>query len=206
MLFNALGRWPAGAFRSNSFYIPLATLLAVAGLGWFVPSGVAWRRNIGLAFALLIALPVLYFRQGLLEKGLWTKPGTFTAALRQLPIREDGHKRTLLMDFESCRPWEYYATHDRPFRKTGKKLKAEYKSKCLRTAKTLSVELKRLAKQRDPFSLVITDPRKFDVLERAARTSCRKADVKYIDNRTHLVVNCVSGRPRPRQASKHKTG
>jgi hypothetical protein len=39
----------------------------------------------------------------------------------------------------------------------------------------------------------MTDDRKFVAIEKAARESCKRADVRWVGNRTHLIVVCRPG-------------
>jgi uncharacterized membrane protein len=190
--FNLAGRWPAGAFRTNTFYVPYAILIASMASEWFLElRAEAARRFAGPCFAALLLLPTLYFRPGLTEKGLWGKPGAFTEALRLLPQRPAKRPQRLLMDFASCRPWEYYAAHDQPFLAQRPQIRRDYSPVCRRRYKDIMAEFQRLVRsQPRGFAALMTDDRKFESIERAARRSCKSLEQHWVHGRTHLLVIC----------------
>lgn len=187
--FNLAARWPAGAFRTNTFYVPFAIFIASFGTEWFAELPER-RRWLGSCFAALLLLPTLYFRPLLTEKGLFAKPGAFTEALQLLPTEPARNARRLIMDFESCRPWDYYTAYDEPFAEVGRKLR-RYRKLCRRTTKDLTRELARQVKTgQASLMLLLTDPRKFAPVTRAAQSSCRKLDVEWVRGQTHLLLRC----------------
>lgn len=193
--FNLAGRWPAGAFRTNTFYVPYAIFIACQAGEWLVEWPVAaLRRYVIPAFAVLLLLPTLAFHPGLFEKGLFGKPGQFTEALLLLPQNPPKRPQRLLMDFASCRPWEYYAFYDRSLLRARPNIRRDYVKDCRRRHKDIMSEFKRLVRtQPRGFAALMTDDRKFDAVERAARESCKNVEIQWVAGRTHLLVVC---RPR----------
>jgi hypothetical protein len=190
--FNLAGRWPAGAFRTNTFYVPYAIFIACQAGEWLTEGPWASVRRFALpAFAGLCLLPTLWFRPGLVEKGLFAKPGRFTEALLLLPKSPPRKPQKLLMDFASCRPWEYYSEYDDGLRAARPRIRRDYVGVCRRRHKDILSEFKRLVKtQRRGFAALMTDDRKFAAVEKAARDSCKRVDVRWVGNRTHLLVLC----------------
>ncbi|RYZ03127.1 MAG: hypothetical protein EOO73_28885 [Myxococcales bacterium] len=191
--FNFAGRWPAGAFRTNTFYVPFAIFLSCHALEWLSEAQGRLRRATPAA-ALLLLLPTLYFRPGLTEKGLWAKPGDFPAALALLPLDPPSRERTLIMDFASCRPWDYYTVYDAPTRDIGPTLRRRYKDSCQRQTRKLEAEMRRRATPKRGFWLLMTDQRKYDYLQGVAREICEKAEVQFVRGRTHMLVRCTQGK------------
>jgi hypothetical protein len=138
----------------------------------------------------LLWLSTVVFRPNLDVKGLWTKPGAFTEALDALPLKPRKNARMLVMDFESCRPWDYYTVYDRPYAKRGPELRQAYNTKCLRTGDKLEREFKRLMGSQAQFTYLITDPRKFTFMEELAQKRCAKQTATYFHGRTHLLLTC----------------
>jgi len=187
--FNLAGRWPAGAFRTNTFYVPFAILISCFALEW-LPSESSNRRLLAYVATGLLWLSTVVFRPNLDVKGLWTKPGAFTEALDALPLKPRKNARMLVMDFESCRPWDYYTVYDRPYAKRGPELRQAYNTKCLRTGDKLEREFKRLMGSQAQFTYLITDPRKFTFMEELAQKRCAKQTATYFHGRTHLLLTC----------------
>jgi hypothetical protein len=190
--FNLAGRWPAGAFRTNTFYVPFAILIASFATEWFLELREGkMLRWLGPSFAACLLLPTLWFRPALTEKGLWAKPGAFTEAMLLLPEAPPRGERKLLMDFESCRPWEYYANYDKAFLKRRPEMHRTYSVTCLRTGMKLAREMKKLASsQPRGFSMLFTDPRKFDYLVAAVQETCAESTTHWVRGRTHLLFRC----------------
>jgi len=190
--FNLAGRWPAGAFRTNTFYVPYAIFIASMASEWFLELPGDWaKRFLGPAFALLLFLPTAYFKPALAKKGLWAKPGAFTEALVLLPHTSGKRPQKLLMDFASCRPWEYYSAYDEPFSKLRPDIRREYKQDCKRKQRDMLNEFQRLLRNEPRgFAVLLTDERKFPPLLEAARSSCVSTTEQWVQGETHLVIVC----------------
>lgn len=191
--FNLAGRWPGGAFRTNTFYVPFAIFLVCYALEWLPSTSNAWRAA---SFALcgVLLLPTVYFRPGLVEKGLWAKPGDFTTALAALPTSPPRRERTLIMDYASCRPWDYYTDYDQPMADLGARLRRIYKRRCQRQTRSITAEMNRVATPERGFWMLMTDARKFEHLEGVARRMCQSVDVTFIRGKTHMVLHCDRGK------------
>jgi hypothetical protein len=189
VLFNLAGRWPAGAFRTNTFYVPFAILLASFGCEWLTLLPARLRYLVPGVVGLLL-LPSAYFRPAWFEKGLWAKPGEFREALELLPTAPRKNQRKLIMDFESCRPWDYYSVHNRATAELGRQLRKRYSKVCRRNAKEQDAEMRRQARERGGFTLLMTDPRKFESVQQQARKYCERVDTSWTSQRYHLVLRC----------------
>jgi len=190
--FNLAGRWPAGAFRTNTFYVPYAVFIASMASEWFLELPRDWaKRFLGPVFAALLLVPTAWFRPGISHKGLWTKPGAFPQALLLLPHLQQKRPQKLLMDFASCRPWEYYAVHDVAFTKQRPEIRREYKPVCRRRQRDLLREFTRLmGSEPNGFAVLLTDDRKYPSLRKQARRSCASATETWVKGETHLLISC----------------
>jgi hypothetical protein len=188
-LFNLAGRWPAGAFRTNTFYVPFAILLVGFGFEWLSLLPARLRYLAPGCFGLLL-LPTLYFKPGLRDKGLWAKPGEFTEALQLLPDKPRKNQRKLIMDFESCRPWDYYTVYDRQVGERGSELRSRYSKICKRSGRDQEAEMKRQANAQGGFTMLMTDPRKFEQVQELSRKYCKQADVQWTSRRHHILIRC----------------
>ncbi len=197
--FNLAGRWPAGAFRTNTFYVPFAILLAAGAFDWLsqlpgesTEHARRWLHWLAPCCAALLLLPTVYFHPGLTEKGLWAKPGRFTEAMRLLPSSPPKSERRLIMDFESCRPWDYYTVYDKPTADVGPALRRAYPKTCIRNGKKIAAEMAKQNRRKNSFWMLLTDYRKFDgILENVPRY-CSKSDVQWVEPRRHLLIRCVN--------------
>ena len=190
--FNLAGRWPAGAFRTNTFYVPYAVMLASLASEWFLELRAdAVKRFAGPVFATVLLLPSFYCLPRLSQKGLWTKPGAFTEALLLLPEKPARRPQKLLMDFASCRPWQYYSEYDTPFGKLRPELSRAYRSVCRRGHREILSEFQRLVRTEPRgFAILLTDGRKFRALAAAAEQSCASVSKYWVQGETHLVLLC----------------
>jgi hypothetical protein len=189
-IFNLAGRWPAGAFRTNTFFVPFAIFIASFALEWLPDDNVS-RKRLAFALTATLWLSAVVFRPSLTAKGLWTKPGAITEALELLPLNPPKDSRTLVMDFETCRPWDYYTGVDVPFAARGSKLRKNYRKTCLRTGDRLKAEMARLERAHTRgITILMTDPRKFTFMEDLAKRYCQSSKATYVHDRTHLLITC----------------
>lgn len=191
-LFNLAGRWPAGAFRTNTFYVPFSICLSAFASEW-LPDERPRQARLAFGLSAVLWLSAVVFRPSLTAKGLWTRPGAITEALQLLPLKAPKGERALVMDFESCRPWSYYTAIDEPFAKRGKALRGLYKETCLRTERLLVSEVARRARTEKGLTVLLTDPRKYAAVEGAIKRSCATSTATYVHGRTHLVLTCRTG-------------
>jgi hypothetical protein len=111
-LFNKLGFWPLGAFRTNVF--TLAYSSAVAAMAADVPLARA-RISSALPAFLLVLLPLALFERTWHEKKLaFTYESRFPDVLKELIARHppDDEKEVLIFDRRSCHSYRYYSQFD----------------------------------------------------------------------------------------------
>jgi len=201
MFFNFIGRWPAGAFRTNSFLIPYSLLLAAFSVEWLSETRRIARFGAPV-LAIVMLLPALYFRPLWHKKGLWAAPGAFPEVLAilhsgkmgSLEAVRDGDKQVVLLDNGSCKQWKYYVNYDREVTTTiGPELLRRLTPLCKRQERQLGSTLRRLARTEGDrgFWVVVSEGRKFDLLEQKAIGSCAKLETRFVKDRANLVIRCV---------------
>jgi hypothetical protein len=106
-LFNLLGRWPAGAFRTNAGIMPF--MLFLSGFGLEAATALRPRfAQVALPLGcLLVILPPLVFRPDWFQKGCFARAGRFDEVFDALAASPTKRRTTVLMDNSSCRPWKY---------------------------------------------------------------------------------------------------
>jgi hypothetical protein len=111
-LFNRLGFWPLGAFRTNVFTLAYST--AVAGMAADLP-GYRARFSSVLPALVLVLLPLGLFERTWHEKKLaFTYESRFPDVLKELIARRspDDEKEILIFDRRSCHSYRYYSQFD----------------------------------------------------------------------------------------------
>lgn len=175
-LFNLIGRWPAGAFRTNTGILPFTIFLAAYGLD----AATALRPQLArvvlpLGCALMLA-PPLFFRPDWFRKGAFARPGQFDevfVALVKSPAKPG--RKVVLMENSSCRPWKFYASYDvRAEKTTAPQIRERFVQKC--TGNNLPRSIRTLAQGGDDFWVLLTDRRKDAAVERATRQSCSSVE------------------------------
>lgn len=189
-VFNLLGRWPTGAFRTNAGFIPFTLFLAAFGL----EAAAALRPQLArvllpLGFAFVVA-PPLIMRPDWFVKGCFAPPGQFNEvfdALVQTPAKP---KRTVvLMENSSCRPWKYYANYDAQFEKTtAPEIRKRFAQKC--SGNRLPKSIAALAANDADFWILVTNRSKDTSVERATRQYCRKPQVLEVGEGLHKLWHC----------------
>jgi hypothetical protein len=114
-LFNAIGRWPYGAFRTNLFLLAYVTPLAAVAFDW------RWRRSQSRWLAPIPALALVVLPFFVLNEHFHAYKSSFTATsyfpeiidhlLRQQGKDYAKGPELLLMDTRSCADWRYYVRY-----------------------------------------------------------------------------------------------
>jgi len=207
MIFNALHRWPAGSFRTNTFYIPYSILLAMLGLDWIATWGMSrkrWALPAALTFPLratgplmaaLIVVPALWFRPSWQPKGAkWTETGAFREVLQVLAENRPppSIKRWILLDNSSSRPWDYYLHYDALLpEQTKQAVLQSYRSTWTWGGSKFLNRVRRLARARKgrEFWVMTSKPHYYDEVFRAMHRHCGRVESTSV--REHLILRCV---------------
>jgi hypothetical protein len=111
-LFNAIGFWPLGAFRTNLFLV--AYMAALAGKA-FDTRG--WNRNVLpiIPALIFVVLPLFVFsRHWHDDKRAFTYSSEFPRILKKLMKAHDQlgqGRQPLLIDTRACKVWRYYVEY-----------------------------------------------------------------------------------------------
>jgi len=110
-VFNALGFWPMGAFRTNLCMLIYVAALAAAGLdgGRTTP---AWGPTF-LPVAVLVLVPLVAFERDWHEtKRFFCYDGSFLESMTVIAARRSGdqsrRREPLVLGHKMCSEWEYY--------------------------------------------------------------------------------------------------
>jgi hypothetical protein len=208
IVFNLLGRWPAGSFRVNVFYTPYSLLVAMLGLDWMVAWGSTRRRwplptglrlpvrAIGPLVAVFITLPALWLRPGWQPKGaLWTETGRFREALQELAARRPpvSVRKTILLDNSSWRPWVYYLRYDALLpEQTRRAVREGFRPTHAWGGRKFWDRLDRLVRTRkgQDFYVMLSKTYFHDKVRDKLRTQCKRVEFTQIHN--HTILRCVA--------------
>ena len=210
MIFNALYRWPAGAFRVNTFYIPYSIALSMCGLDWVFAWGTNARRwatrpvlarslrMVGPVIAAFILVPALWLRMSWQAKGAkWTERGAFREVLVALAKTQpsSSRKATILLDNSSWRPWKYYLHYDDGVSKRTKRIVLKrFRPLYTWGGPRFVNRIRRLArtnkKKHREFWVMTSKPWYHDAVRDALRAHCGRVESTTIHE--HLILRCVS--------------
>lgn len=135
-IFNRIGYWPGGAFRTNVFLIGYTAAIACMAVDQRRAKSTRWTALIPAL--LLVILPlVLFDRQWNARKAAHTQDSRFEEALelvlKQAHKVEHGRRTKLLLDGASCSPFGYYSVvHPGTAARLGPKIRKTFKSVCVR--------------------------------------------------------------------------
>jgi Dolichyl-phosphate-mannose-protein mannosyltransferase len=112
VLFNFLGFWPFGAFRTNQFLIAETSVLAALGVDWRADNS---RVRLFLPAVVLLVLPLVFFEKVWASRKLQSPStrvleviGKLDQWQREVPGPE---KKWLFMDHHSCQPFSFYTKY-----------------------------------------------------------------------------------------------
>jgi hypothetical protein len=113
-VFNALGFWPAGAFRTNTFLIGYTAAIAGAALDWRDARSASWAAL--APTCVLVIAPLLLFDHNFNDrKKVFCHDGDYPALFRELmgvePIPGGDERTSLLVDERSCALVTYYTQY-----------------------------------------------------------------------------------------------
>jgi hypothetical protein len=132
VLFNYLGFWPFGAFRTDQFLLAETSVVAALGLDWPVRGSSRWRMLVP-AFVLLI-LPLLLFEDGWSKTKVSSPSTQMLEMIKQLDAwqkeRPSSEKEQLYLDHHSCMPFQFYIKYHPRGRRLWKSLGQSIDYRC----------------------------------------------------------------------------
>ena len=130
-LFNALGHWPMGAFRTNIFTLVYST--SIAGMAFDVPETARRRWLAPIPTALIVILPLLVFeRVWHARKQAFTYDSKMPKLIERLVNIRQPTRAPLIVDRRSCPPFRFYTRfHPVTSQAYRQKLEQSYDVHCL---------------------------------------------------------------------------
>ncbi|HEX3598416.1 MAG TPA: glycosyltransferase family 39 protein, partial [Polyangiaceae bacterium] len=149
-LFNVLGYWPLGEFRTNLFALVYVAAIASVGID-HAAKRVRWVDL--LPAGALVLVPLFAFeRTWHSRKATYTTSADFPHVMRELLFLQGagyaGPPETLIADNSSCQPWQYYMKyHPTTARTLGPSLRRRFELSCVpRRQRMLGVARQELTK------------------------------------------------------------
>jgi hypothetical protein len=155
-VFNALGFWPFGIFRTNVFTLVYTT--AIAAMAFDVPSEQRFRWLAAVPALVIVFVPIVAF------EGVWharKQAFTYDSKIPQLlerlaKIGEGKPRSPLILDRRSCDPWRFYTQfHPKVSAQFKEALTEGYEAHCLKNDATIPDELLRYATTRQAVWIVL---------------------------------------------------
>lgn len=198
LVFNWVGRWPAGAFRTNAGIVPFTIFLAAYGLEALTELRARIARLLLPVGALLALGPTFVMRPDWFQKGAFARPGRFDEvfdALLKTPRRSG--RQQVLMDNSSCRPWRYYSGYDaRTAKTTAPQITKRFTGRCVGSVGALSKSIAQNARQGRDTWVVLTDRRRDAAVEAATARACASVTRTAVGEGLHVLWHCESGSKR----------
>jgi hypothetical protein len=168
--FNALGKWPMGAFRTNVF--SLSYLTAIAAMAFDVPGDRRLRWLSAVPTVLLVFLPIALFeRVWHARKQAFTYDSKFPELMGKLSsIGENSDTAALLIDRRSCDPWRFYTRfHPEVSAQYTASLEDSYEARCIKDDSKIPDELIAEATTRRAVWIILHVGHNLDMLVRTNR-------------------------------------
>jgi hypothetical protein len=170
-MFNAIDRWPMGAFRTNVF--TLGYMAAIAGMAFDVPSeGRIARWFWALPTLVMVILPIAVFEQVWhARKQAFTYDSRFPNLLQRMAaIRQTRGKAPLILDRRSCDPWKFYTRfHPKTSRELAPILDKSYDAFCIKNDAKIPEELLARTTQRQATWIILHVGHNLDKLARSGQ-------------------------------------
>jgi hypothetical protein len=134
-IFNRLGMWPLGAFRTNVFTIFYATAIGATAIDWPSAERATWSSPVPAL--ILIFLPLALFERSWNDsKSAFTYDSRFPEALSRLVAagrpQPERFRDYLLFDRRTCYSFRYYTQfHPQGREQFAEALKARYDTECV---------------------------------------------------------------------------
>jgi len=171
-VFNAIGLWPMGAFRTNIFAIAYTT--AIAAMAFDVPDSRRARWLAPLPTLIVVIAPLVAFEQVWhARKQAFTYDSRFSKLVeRMVELRQSRDKAPIILDRRSCAPWRFYTKfHPVTSAAFGEKLAASYDAHCLTDDSKIPEALLQYATPRQAAWIVLHTGHDVDRLVRQRRLS-----------------------------------
>jgi hypothetical protein len=130
-VFNALGHWPMGAFRTNIFTLAYST--SIAGMAFDVPESTRRRWLAPIPTLIIVILPLLVFeRVWHSRKQAFTYDSKMPKLIERLANIRQSTKAPLVVDRRSCPPFRFYTQfHPVTSQAYRQKIDASYEVHCM---------------------------------------------------------------------------
>jgi hypothetical protein len=196
-IFNALGFWPMGAFRTNVFAIIYTT--AVAAMAFDVPDSGSGRWLAPIPTLVVVILPLLAFERVWHSRKLaFTYDSRFPRLIERLvDLRQSRGKAPLILDRRSCPLWRFYTMyHPRTSAAYTPLLTQSYEPICLTDDSKIPATLAETATTKQAVWIVLHVGHGIDQLyrERGLRDLYR---ISRFEVGPHTVMSFRRRRPQP---------
>jgi hypothetical protein len=145
VLFNYLGFWPFGAFRTNQFLIAETSVLAALALDWRADTS-RWRLFVP-AFVLLV-LPLILFEKVWAARKVQSPSTDMVGVIQQLDAwqREEpaAERQVIFMDHHSCQPFNFYVKYHPRGKRLWRQLNQHMDYRCNRDFKKTIAAMREL--------------------------------------------------------------
>jgi hypothetical protein len=171
-LFNALGLWPMGAFRTNLFTLAYTT--AVAATAFDLPDTPRSRWLAPVPALIVVVAPMLVFEHVWhSRKQAFTYDSRFPKLIGRLAdVRQSRGRAPLILDRRSCPPWRFYTKfHPETKKAYGELMTQSYEAHCLTNDATIPEALRQHATVRQAVWIVLHHGHGVDRLVRQRQLS-----------------------------------
>jgi hypothetical protein len=188
-IFNGMGIWPIGAFRSDIFVIVHFSAIAAMSFDAFARDRARWFS--ALPALVIVVLPLLVFERVWHERKQYLAyDSEFPQILKRLSTRKpvDDHLQPLFLDRRSCDPWRFYTEFHPKTRELKPRLEARYAVECLKSDAEIKGELIASGTDERPEWIVLHTGHRFDRLVRQHQLGSLKVITRW-EIGPHTVVS-----------------
>jgi hypothetical protein len=146
VVFNRLGLWPFGVFRTNIFLVTYVAAIGAAALdGRALRTRSAWGL---IPASLLVVIPLLFFedrwpptKRALTQTSKY--PELLAWLARQAPKHPGPERQVVVLARSSCDAWRYYVEYHPIWRHLRPTMERHFETRCVRDHAALQDALKR---------------------------------------------------------------
>ena len=146
VVFNRLGFWPFGAFRTNSFLIPYLAGVAAAALdGRFRKNRPFWDL---VPASALVVIPLFFFEKNWPPptKRTFTRtseyPELLTWLASQDPKPPSLPRQVVVLSHATCEPWDFFLKYHPRTKSLRSAIEERYEARCIEDADAVLGELR----------------------------------------------------------------